>query len=188
MFRLALLFSSFFICSVLASEEKNAVQLVLQQKLLSFLRRECPEKIHKLDQLKSQWKSIQQDLARNRIRDLSRFVSQVDEETVRRYGVWACTSGARIRRSLPPLHTIPLNDGTANNFVDSSDEGEDDLAFESEQMENNSRLPNLSYTSKPLLGAFVCGLVIGALASLVFSNRSTVLNPANTRTLRRPEL
>lgn len=177
---------SLLICCVSASLNNIALQAVLGPHVLQYVRKNCPELSFKLDGISGKWKGMKKELARNRIRDLSRF--EVDESTIQRYGAWACSpaSGRRIIQfpdvnSLSPVPVLKVNDETEDSPEDLYKEN---YSLDLDPYEDHYQ----ASTGVMHLGTFLFGLVLGGAAVQIYNSHSSEVKIAGNKALRRPEL
>jgi hypothetical protein len=164
------------------SLESQAKQLCLSRKVSVNVGRVCPEKQHKFDLPSNSWKGIAKLLARNSIRDLTRF--EPDTATVDLYTNWVCSGeGGKHIFSFPSLNTMPhtsLNENVSTESEESNDQAE--VA----EFGLDGSSSSAYFDVKVNAISFILGCLIGALITY-FSGRSA--QPVtDLKKLRRPEL
>ena len=167
------------------SLNSQAIQLTLSRSVFARVQKDCPEMVHKFDIPREGWKERAKNLARNKIRDLTRF--EPDEATVNKYTSWVCSGGGG--RHIFNFPTLKTEQGTTFYETDKiNEESEESLdVTQVGDMELAGVTSASYYDIKINAVPFLLGCLIGVLVTILFTLRSTQ-STIDMKKLRRPEL
>lgn len=182
---LTVIFTTHYVSYSTGSLENQARELCLSQKVASSVSEVCPEKNHKFDTAKNNWKRIRKLLYNNRIKDLTRF--EPDTATVDAYTNLVCSGelhGQILR--FPSLSDTPRVTLDGNDSINS----ENEESYDETKMSNfglNEDSSASYFDVKINAISFILGSFIGALFAY-FSTFRSAQSVIDVKKLRRPEL